>query len=364
VKRERALTPEQQRKAAKAAEIKRAVDARKEIEKEDAARRHAEYLAFKEQSQSSGYSSFSAAPSVNADEQAKAAIQARIQEAVDARKAVDAADAARRQAEYLAFKEQSSSPRSSSPSYSTASYENDRRYSAPAQRAPKPVTPEQAAKAAVQAKIQAAVDARKKLEQEEAARRHAEYLAFKGEQSVSAWSWSSSAPVHDNRYSAPAQRAPKPMSAEDRAKAAIQAKIQAAVDARKKLEQEAAARRHAEYLAFKEQQSSSSYAAPASSSWDTPAPAASSWDTPAPAASSWDSAPAPVAANDPRYSSPAKREKRVTPADAALAARQAEIKKAVDARKAVEAEEAARRAADYAREKEAQTNKASSGSYW
>jgi hypothetical protein len=143
------------------------------------------------------------------------------------------------------------------------------------------------------------------------------------------------------------------LTPEQQRKAAKAAEIKRAVDARKEIEKAEAAKRHAEYLAFKEGGGSS---APASSSWDAPAPA--------PAASSWDSAPAPVAANDPRYSSPAKREKRVTPADAALAARQAEIKKAVDARKAVEAEEAARRAADYAREKEAQTNKASSGSYW
>jgi len=72
-----------------------------------------------------------------------------------------------------------------------------------------------------------------------------------------------------------------------------------------------------------------------------------------------------VQQNDPRYSAPLKREKLVSPADAALAARQAKIQEAVNARKGIEAQEAALRAADYAREKEAQTNKATtSQSYW
>ena len=42
------MSPDQQRTAAKAAAIQKAVDARKEIEKAEAARHHAEYLAFKE----------------------------------------------------------------------------------------------------------------------------------------------------------------------------------------------------------------------------------------------------------------------------------------------------------------------------
>ena len=51
------MSPDQQRKAAKAAEIQKAVNARQEIEKAEAAHRHAEYLAFKEGGGSSpGYS--------------------------------------------------------------------------------------------------------------------------------------------------------------------------------------------------------------------------------------------------------------------------------------------------------------------
>ena len=42
------MSPDQHEKAAKAAETKEVVDAREEIEKAEAAHRHAEYLAFRE----------------------------------------------------------------------------------------------------------------------------------------------------------------------------------------------------------------------------------------------------------------------------------------------------------------------------
>ena len=61
------MSPDRQRKAAKAAEIQKAVDAREEIEKAEAARRHQEYLAFGVGGGSSSGYSAPAAPSWGTD---------------------------------------------------------------------------------------------------------------------------------------------------------------------------------------------------------------------------------------------------------------------------------------------------------
>jgi len=320
---------------------------------------------------------------------------------VDARKEIEQAEAAKRHAEYLAYKEQQLPGSPSAPASSWAHtpapvVETDRRYSAPAKR-DRPPTPEQQRKAARAAEIQKAVDARKEIEQAEAAKRHAEYLAYKEQQlpgSPSAPVRSASPPlvtpqqedavraaVHlayaealqaaaDRGGVTAAQGAPqhsgapapqteeavraavhavygealqaaadrKAMSAagpkvattsvaakwdsaasalseKEAAKAAMRAKIDEAVAARKAIEAEDAARRHAEYLAFKEAQ-------------DVQRPA--------------------------RQSSPFRS--GVTGADdPAKAARQARIQEAVAARRAVEADAAAQRAAEYQREKQKQT---------
>ena len=122
--------PDQQRKAAKAAENQTANGTCKELEKAAADRRNAEYLAFKESGVSlSGYSAPAASSRDSApaapvqqndprypaaikqdrhsgpDRQRKAAKAAENQKTVDACKKIEKAAADRRHAEYLAFKE-------------------------------------------------------------------------------------------------------------------------------------------------------------------------------------------------------------------------------------------------------------------
>ena len=120
-KQERPLSPDQQRKAAKAAGTKKAADARKETEKPETARRPMEYLANKECGRSPTEYSDPATPvqqndhlcsapdkqarPLSPDQHGKAAKAAETKKAVDARQEIEKAEAARSHAEYWAFRE-------------------------------------------------------------------------------------------------------------------------------------------------------------------------------------------------------------------------------------------------------------------
>ena len=264
-------------KATKQDLIEEAVAAQKAIEAEGSARRHAQYLAFKEQ-QVSSYSGAPLGPSGFETPTGPTVSTAANWSSGAARNATEAEDDARRHAEYLAFMQQQVLSPSSAPVGTTNGFETPTR-----PRASTAAMDENAAvQAARQATIEEAVAARKAIKAEDAARRHAEYLAFK-EQQVSSYP---SAPLSTtNAFETPT----RPTGA---ARTAVAA--------------ENAARRHAEYLAFTEEQSS------------------------------------------PVRSGPAI-------ADEAKAARQAMVQGAVAARKAIEAEAAAQRAAEYQKEKEKQT---------